>query len=124
MRILPSLAETVSVARLLEGGGVVMRKRRCLLQVAFARLLEGAGVAAVAVHGRRREQRHHEGRADWDAIAAVKSALRIPVLANGNVRTRRDAEACVCKNDGARCCEGPVRSLQARRGGVRAPDGG
>ena len=39
--------------------------------VAFARMLEEAGVAALCVHGRRREQRHHEGPADWDAIARV-----------------------------------------------------
>ena len=60
--------------------------------VEFAKMLEEAGVAAVAVHGRRREQRHHEGAADFDQIAAVKAALRIPVIANGNVRTRADAE--------------------------------
>ena len=60
--------------------------------VAFAKMLEEAGVAAVAVHGRRREQRHHEGPADFDQIAAVKAALRIPVISNGNVRTRADAD--------------------------------
>ena len=48
--------------------------------VEFAKMLEEAGVAAVAVHGRRREQRHHEGAADFDQIAAVKAALRIPVI--------------------------------------------
>ena len=46
----------------------------------------------MAVHGRRREQRHHEGAADWVQIAAVKQALSIAVIANGNVRTRADAE--------------------------------
>lgn len=63
--------------------------------VAFATMLQEAGAAAVAVHGRLREQRHHEGAADLAAIAAVKKALRIPVIANGNVRTRRDAERCL-----------------------------
>ena len=60
--------------------------------VAFALMLQEAGAAAVAVHGRRREQRHHEGAADWDQIAAVRRALDVAVIANGNVRTRADAE--------------------------------
>ena len=49
----------------------------------------------MAVHGRRREQRHHEGPADWDQIAAVRRALGIAVIANGNVRTRADAERAI-----------------------------
>ena len=61
----------------------------------FARMLEAAGVAAVCVHGRRREQRHHEGPADWDTIRAIKQALRIPVISNGSVRRRAEAEACL-----------------------------
>eukprot|EP00966_Prymnesium_polylepis_P014720 340295-Prymnesium_polylepis.1 len=63
--------------------------------VAWALMLQEAGVAALAVHGRLREQRHHEGCADWAAIAAVKKALSIPVIANGNVRTKADADACL-----------------------------
>jgi tRNA-dihydrouridine synthase 1 len=63
--------------------------------VAFARMLEEAGVAAVAVHGRRREQRHHEGPADWTAIAAVKAALRIPVISNGSIRSKADVDRCL-----------------------------
>jgi tRNA-dihydrouridine synthase len=55
--------------------------------VAFAKMLEAAGVAALAVHGRRREQRMHQGTVDYDSIAAVKAALSIPVIANGNVVT-------------------------------------
>ncbi|HHX65723.1 MAG TPA: tRNA-dihydrouridine synthase family protein, partial [Chloroflexi bacterium] len=50
-----------------------------------ARLLEDAGVAAIAVHGRTREQGFN-GRADWAAIAEIKAAVNIPVLANGDVR--------------------------------------
>ena len=60
--------------------------------MAFALMLQEAGAAAVAVHGRRREQRHHEGPADWEQIGAVRRALDIAVIANGNVRTRADAE--------------------------------
>ena len=61
--------------------------------VAFAKMLEAAGVAALAVHGRRREQRMHHGTVDYDSIAAVKAALSIPVIANGNVRSKADADA-------------------------------
>eukprot|EP00930_Biecheleria_cincta_P003324 TRINITY_DN104255_c0_g1_i1.p1 TRINITY_DN104255_c0_g1~~TRINITY_DN104255_c0_g1_i1.p1 ORF type:complete len:420 (-),score=70.68 TRINITY_DN104255_c0_g1_i1:74-1333(-) len=63
--------------------------------VDFALMLQDTGIAALAVHGRRREQRHHEGAADWDAIAAVKSALAIPVIANGNILKRQDADTCM-----------------------------
>ena len=63
--------------------------------IAFAKMLEDAGVAALAVHGRRREQRHHEGPASWEQIAAVKAALRIPVISNGNIRSKADVEACL-----------------------------
>ena len=63
--------------------------------VAFATMLEDAGVAAVAVHGRRREQRHHEGAADWEQIRAVKQALRIPVISNGNITTAACVAACL-----------------------------
>lgn len=63
--------------------------------IAFARMLEDAGVACLAVHGRLREARQHQGPADWSVIAAVKAALRIPVIANGNVRRKADADRCM-----------------------------
>jgi tRNA-dihydrouridine synthase B len=52
--------------------------------VAIARIAESAGVAALAVHGRTRED-HFEGEAEYDTIAAVKAAVRIPVIANGDI---------------------------------------
>jgi tRNA-dihydrouridine synthase B len=52
--------------------------------VALARAAESAGVAMVAVHGRTREQ-GYQGQAEYDTIAAVKAALRIPVVANGDI---------------------------------------
>lgn len=60
--------------------------------VETAKALEAAGAAAVTVHGRTREQ-YYEGKADWQVIADVKKALKIPVLGNGDVMTGEDAIA-------------------------------
>jgi nifR3 family TIM-barrel protein len=57
--------------------------------VDVARALESAGAAAVAVHGRTREQ-GYSGRASREAIRAVKEAVAIPVIGNGDVLTPRD----------------------------------
>ena len=58
--------------------------------VETAKVLESAGVAAVAVHGRTREQ-YYEGKADWQVIADVKNAVKVPVIGNGDVMTGQDA---------------------------------
>ena len=56
----------------------------------IARRAEQAGVQMVTIHGRTRMQ-FYEGRADWDAIAAVRDAIRVPLIANGDVETVDDA---------------------------------
>ena len=56
-----------------------------------ARVLEDNGAALIAVHGRTKMQAY-TGAADWDAIAEVKQAVRIPVVGNGDVRSTADIE--------------------------------
>ncbi len=58
----------------------------------IARAAESAGVQMVAVHGRTREQ-GYRGEAEYDTIAAVKAALRIPVVANGDIDSPAKARA-------------------------------
>jgi tRNA-dihydrouridine synthase B len=58
--------------------------------VSIARIAEAAGIQALAIHGRTRACMF-EGRAEYDTIAEVKSRVRIPVIANGDVQTPQDA---------------------------------
>lgn len=62
--------------------------------VEIAKIAEAAGAAAVAVHGRTREQ-FYSGKADWDIIRRVKEAVKIPVIGNGDVDSPQKAKALV-----------------------------
>jgi tRNA-dihydrouridine synthase B len=65
----------------------------------IAQLAERAGIAAIAVHGRTRADRFH-GHAEYESIRAVKRAVRIPVIANGDICTPAQA-AAVLEHTGA-----------------------
>ncbi len=59
--------------------------------VEISKIAEACGIAAIAVHGRTREQ-YYSGKADWNIIAGVKDAVKIPVIGNGDVTSAEDAD--------------------------------
>ena len=60
--------------------------------VETAKIMEDAGAAAIAVHGRTRQQ-YYSGKADWDTIRKIKEAVSVPVIGNGDVDSPKKAEA-------------------------------
>ena len=87
-RIVKAVVDAVAVPVTLKIRTGWNRDNRNALNI--ARIAEDAGIAALAVHGRTRADRY-EGEAEYETIAAVKAAVRIPVLANGDVTTPQRA---------------------------------
>jgi len=84
-----SIAEAVVQACLPHGVPVTLKMRTGWCQthknaVVLARAFESAGIQMLTVHGRTREQ-GYKGRAEYDTIAAVKAAVQVPVVANGDI---------------------------------------
>ena len=77
--------------------------------VEIARIAEASGAAAVAVHGRTREQ-YYSGKADWDVIRQVKEAVSIPVIGNGDVDSPEKAKALMEETG----CDGVMIGRAAR----------
>lgn len=77
--------------------------------VEIAKIAEDSGIAAIAVHGRTREQ-YYSGKADWDVIRQVKEAVSIPVIGNGDVTDPYSAQKMMDETG----CDGVMVARAAR----------
>jgi tRNA-dihydrouridine synthase B len=101
----------------------------CLNAPDLARRAEDAGIRMVTIHGRTRQQ-FYKGRADWDAIRRVVDAVRIPVIANGDITDAASARAAlnasgaagVMIGRGAQGAPWQVAQVAATVYGTPAPD--
>lgn len=84
----------VTVKTRLAWSGTQSCGARTAAAIAWCRQLQEAGARLLTLHGRSREQ-GFQGTADWGAIAAVKQALTIPLIANGDIRSSADALRCL-----------------------------
>jgi tRNA-dihydrouridine synthase B len=89
-RILDAVVAAVAVPVTLKLRTGYSRADRNALRI--ARVAEAAGIAALAIHGRTRED-FYTGAAEYDTIAAVKAVVRIPVIANGDIASPAQAAA-------------------------------
>jgi tRNA-dihydrouridine synthase B len=89
-----AVAIPVTVKTRLAWNGVDPSDARTTSAIAWCQRLQEAGAQLLTLHGRSREQ-GFAGTADWGAIAAVKRQLRIPLIANGDIRSPAEAVRCL-----------------------------
>lgn len=108
------LAQSIVKECVKSGKTITVKMRLGTQRASFAALdlakaVEQAGASMVTVHGRYRDD-YYRGEIDYDKIAQIKGALKIPVIANGNIFSVKDAELCLDKTgaDGVMLARGAL----------------
>lgn len=91
LKVARTFRKLVRALRVPVTGKMRLGWERCRNYRLIARIVEEEGGSLIAIHGRTKEQRY-SGDADWDAIAEVKSLVKIPVVGSGDVRTVADIQ--------------------------------